>query len=80
MHSYRTYLRDRFVSCRELLADTGAIFVQIGEDNLHRVRTVVDEVGSWPWSPLADLTRTAADENQNLEKPPENRPQQDAPD
>jgi adenine-specific DNA-methyltransferase len=44
VHSYLTYLRDRFVLCREMLADTGAIFVQIGEDNLHRVRTVVDEV------------------------------------
>jgi adenine-specific DNA-methyltransferase len=35
VHSYLTYLRDRFVLCREMLADTGAIFVQIGEDNLH---------------------------------------------
>jgi adenine-specific DNA-methyltransferase len=44
IHSYLSYLRDRLVTARELLADTGSIFVQIGEENLHRVRTVLDEV------------------------------------
>ena len=38
MHSYLTYLRDRLMVARELLSDTGSIFVQIGEENVHRVR------------------------------------------
>jgi adenine-specific DNA-methyltransferase len=44
IHSYLTYLRDRLGSAKELLADTGSIFVQIGEENLHRVRALMDEV------------------------------------
>jgi adenine-specific DNA-methyltransferase len=44
VHSYLTYLRDRFTIARELLNDTGSIFVQIGEENLHRVRVLMDEV------------------------------------
>ena len=44
VHSYLAYLRDRLILCRELLADTGSIFVQIGDENLHRVRCVMDEV------------------------------------
>ncbi|MBT5320221.1 MAG: site-specific DNA-methyltransferase, partial [Chloroflexi bacterium] len=43
-HSYLAYLRDRFALCRELLADSGSIFVQISDENLHRVRAVLDEV------------------------------------
>jgi adenine-specific DNA-methyltransferase len=44
VHSYLTYLRDRFTLVRELLNDTGSIFVQIGEENVHRVRALLDEV------------------------------------
>jgi len=44
IHSYLTYLRDRLVVVRELLADTGSIFVQIGDENVHRVRSLMDEV------------------------------------
>ncbi len=44
IHSYLTYLRDRLTVARDLLNDTGSIFVQIGDENLHRVRAVVDEV------------------------------------
>src|SRR5690606_17657841 len=44
IHSYLTYLRDRLTVARELLTDSGSIFVQIGDDNVHRVRAVVDEV------------------------------------
>lgn len=44
VHSYLTYLRDRLILARELLADSGSIFVQIGEENLHRVRLILDEV------------------------------------
>jgi adenine-specific DNA-methyltransferase len=43
-HSYLTYLRDRLTVARDLLADSGSIFVQIGDQNVHRVRSLVDEV------------------------------------
>lgn len=44
IHSYLGYLRDRLVLSRELLSETGSIFVQIGDENVHRVRSVLDEV------------------------------------
>jgi adenine-specific DNA-methyltransferase len=44
IHSYLTYLRDRLTVARDLLTDSGSIFVQIGDENVHRVRTVMDEV------------------------------------
>jgi len=44
IHSYLSYLRDRLTLARELLADTGSIFVQISDENLHHVREVMDEV------------------------------------
>ncbi len=44
IHSYLAYLRDRLAMARELLADAGSIFVQISDENLHRVRCVMDEV------------------------------------
>ncbi len=44
IHSYLTYLRDRLTVARDLLADSGSIFVQIGDENVHRVRTLLDEV------------------------------------
>ena len=44
IHSYLTYLRDRLTVARELLAENGSIFVQIGDENVHRVRAVMDEV------------------------------------
>ena len=44
IHSYLTYLRDRLTVARELLAESGSIFVQIGDENVHRVRTLMDEV------------------------------------
>ncbi|SFS85108.1 site-specific DNA-methyltransferase [Brevundimonas viscosa] len=44
IHSYLTYLRDRLTVMRELLTDSGSIFVQIGDENVHRVRAVMDEV------------------------------------
>ena len=46
VHSYLTYLRDRLVVSRELLANTGSVFVQIGDENVHRVRAMMDEVFS----------------------------------
>ncbi len=44
VHSYLSYLRDRLILARRLLHDTGSIFVQISDENLHRVRLVLDEV------------------------------------
>lgn len=44
IHSYLTYLRDRLTVARDLLTDSGSIFVQIGDENVHRVRVVMDEV------------------------------------
>lgn len=44
IHSYLTYLRDRLTVARDLLSDSGSIFVQIGDENVHRVRALMDEV------------------------------------
>src|SRR5688500_6372870 len=44
IHSYLTYLRDRLTVARDLLTDSGSIFVQIGDENVHLVRSVMDEV------------------------------------
>jgi adenine-specific DNA-methyltransferase len=44
IHSYLSYLRDRLTVARELLSQTGSIFVQIGDENVHRVRALLDEV------------------------------------
>ena len=44
IHSYLAYLRNRLIVARRLLADIGSIFVQISDENLHRVRQVMDEV------------------------------------
>jgi len=44
IHSYLTYLRDRLVVARELLTETGSIFVQISDENIHLVRCLMDEV------------------------------------
>lgn len=44
VHSYLSYLRDRLSVARDLLHETGSIFVQIGDENVHRVRALMDEV------------------------------------
>lgn len=44
IHSYLTYLRDRLVVARELLSESGSVFVQIGDENVHLVRCILDEV------------------------------------
>ena len=44
IHSYLTYLRDRLTVARDLLTDSGSIFVQIGDENVHLVRNLMDEV------------------------------------
>ena len=44
IHSYLTYLQDRLTAMRDLLTDSGSIFVQIGDENVHRMRALLDEV------------------------------------
>jgi len=44
IHSYVTYLRDRLLLARDLLAESGCVFVQISDDNVHHVRELLDEV------------------------------------
>lgn len=44
IHSYLTYLRDRLLLAKELLSDSGSVFVQISDENLHHVREIMDEV------------------------------------
>jgi len=44
LHSYLSYLRDRLLLARELLTESGSIFVQISDENLHHIREIIDEV------------------------------------
>jgi adenine-specific DNA-methyltransferase len=44
LHSYLTYLRDRLTVARDLLADTGSVFVQISDQNIHHVKELLDEI------------------------------------
>ncbi len=44
IHSYLAYLRDRLAVTRDLLSETGSIFIQIGDENVHLVRSVMDEI------------------------------------
>ena len=60
IHSYLTYLRDRLTVARDLLTDSGSIFVQIGDENVHRVRAVMDEVfGDENFVCVITFTKTA---------------------
>ena len=59
IHSYLTYLRDRLTVARDLLCDSGSVFVQIGDENLHRVRMLMDEVlGEENFVALIDFAKT----------------------
>jgi len=61
IHSYLAYLRDRLTVARELLTETGSIFVQIGDENVHLVRCVLDEVfGSENFCSLITVKKTGA--------------------
>ena len=61
VHSYLTYLRDRLTVARELLAESGSIFVQIGDENVHRARALMDEVfGEENFVSLITLTKAAS--------------------
>jgi len=61
IHSYLTYLRDRLTVARDLLTESGSIFVQIGDENVHRVRAVMDEVfGEQNFISIITLTKAAS--------------------
>jgi adenine-specific DNA-methyltransferase len=64
IHSYLAYLRDRLVVARELLTETGSIFVQIGDENIHLVRCLLDEVfGSENMASIITFVKTSAQED-----------------
>ena len=61
IHSYLAYMRDRLVAARELLSETGSVFVQIGDENVHLVRSLLDEVfGSENMCGMVILQKTSA--------------------
>jgi Adenine specific DNA methylase Mod len=60
IHSYLTYLRDRLLLARELLAESGSVFVQISDENVHHMRELMDEVfGSKNFVALIPFGKTA---------------------
>lgn len=60
IHSYLSYLRDRLTMARDLLTESGSIFVQIGDENIHLVRAVLDEVfGTENFVSMICITKTA---------------------
>ncbi|MDR4469657.1 MAG: site-specific DNA-methyltransferase [Nitrospira sp.] len=62
IHSYLAYLRDRLVVARDLLTETGSAFVQIGDENVHLVRNVLDEVfGSENFVSLITVRKTTSE-------------------
>ena len=67
IHSYLTYLRDRLTVARDLLHESGSIFVQIGDENVHRVRALMDEVfGEENFVALISITKTTSATNDML--------------
>jgi adenine-specific DNA-methyltransferase len=61
IHSYLAYLRDRLAVARELLTETGSVFVQIGDENVHLIRSVMDEVfGSGNFVSLISFRTTSS--------------------
>ena len=67
LHSYLTYLRDRLLLARELLTESGSVFVQISDDNLHHVREVLDEIfGASNFVALITFSKTTGFSGQTL--------------
>lgn len=60
IHSYLTYLRDRLTVARDLLTESGSVFVQIGDENVHRVRALMDDVfGEENFASLITVEKTS---------------------
>ena len=69
IHSYLTYLRDRLLLARELLSETGSIFVQISDENVHHVRELMDEIfGSKNFVSLISYATTGGFETSTLSR------------
>jgi adenine-specific DNA-methyltransferase len=67
LHSYLTYLRDRLLLAKELLTESGSVFVQISDENLHHVREVMDEVlGERNFVALIAFSKTTGFSGQTL--------------
>lgn len=67
IHSYLSYLRDRLIMARELLNESGSCFVQIGDENIHHLREIMDEVfGSANFVNLISFFKTGAQTSQVL--------------
>ncbi|WP_417276939.1 site-specific DNA-methyltransferase [Castellaniella sp.] len=67
IHSYLTYLRDRLLLARELLNETGSVFVQISDENLHHVRELMDEVfGEENYCSTIQVQKTGSQEGMRL--------------
>jgi adenine-specific DNA-methyltransferase len=64
IHSYLTYLRDRLLAAKDLLTESGSVFVQIGDENVHLVRSLMDEVfGSENFVTTVTLSKTTSATN-----------------
>ena len=67
IHSYLTYLRERLTVARDLLSESGSVFVQIGDENVHRVRALMDEVfGEENCVALLTIQKTSSQTDKNL--------------
>ena len=67
IHSYLSYIRDRLIAARDLLTESGSIFVQIGDENVHRVRAVMDEVfGDENFISLISFKKTGGFESRTI--------------
>jgi adenine-specific DNA-methyltransferase len=61
IHSYLTYLRDRLLLAKDLLSESGSVFVQISDENLHHVREIMDEVfGAGNFVSLITVAKTSS--------------------
>jgi adenine-specific DNA-methyltransferase len=70
IHSYLTYLRDRLLLARELLTESGSIFVQISDENVHHVRELLDEVlGSKNFIALIVFAKSGGTTSEYLSSP-----------
>ena len=68
IHSYLTYLRDRLAMARELLSETGNIFVQINDSNLHMIRSIMDEIfGKQNFISIITFAKTSGFSSQRLD-------------
>ncbi len=69
INSYLSYLRDRFTAARDLLTESGSIFVQIGDENVHLVRSVLDEIfGSENFVSLISFVTTSGFASRELSR------------